>query len=124
VGGSGGRRGVGRTAGDGLASVLAGLLEPLGGSVFVVAAVLGEVAGHLVRLLGADVLDVGRVLACVDSSEKACWRRGGSNARSDSEDSEKSGGLCEHDVEIVVVSWEKWWVLEGSGWGFVVEEKE
>lgn len=49
---------------DGLASVLAGLLEPLVGSVFVVAAVLGEVAGHLVRLLGADVLDVGRVVAC------------------------------------------------------------
>lgn len=49
---------------DGLASVLAGLLEPLGGSVLVVAAVLGEVAGHLVRLLGADFLDVGRVLAC------------------------------------------------------------
>lgn len=49
---------------DGLASVLAGLLEPLGGSVLVVAAVLGEVTGHLVRLLGADLLDVGRVLAC------------------------------------------------------------
>lgn len=53
---------------DGLASVLAGLLEPLGGSVFVVAAVLGEVAGHLVRLLGTDVLDVGRVLACAAHS--------------------------------------------------------
>ena len=49
---------------DGLAGVLAGLLEPLGGSVLVVAAVLGEVTGHLVRLLGADLLDVGRVLAC------------------------------------------------------------
>lgn len=83
---SGGRGGVGRATGceycvsgasakvglgcvlgkhtDGLAGVLAGLLEPLGGSVLVVAAVLGEVAGHLVRLVGADGLDVGRVLAC------------------------------------------------------------
>jgi hypothetical protein len=48
---------------DGLAGVLAGLLEPLGGGVFVVTAVLGEVAGHLVGLVRADVLDVGRVLA-------------------------------------------------------------
>lgn len=86
MGSSGGGRGVGRATGcevvlvvhrlkwvsgvfwakhtDGLASVLAGLLEPLGGSILVVAAVLGEVAGHLIGLLGADVLDVGRVLAC------------------------------------------------------------
>lgn len=49
---------------DSLASVLADLLEPLGGIVLVVAAVLSDVAGHLVGLVGADVLDVGRVLAC------------------------------------------------------------
>jgi hypothetical protein len=54
---------VGAKHTDGLASVLAGLLEPLGSSVFVVAAVLGDVAGHLIGLVGADVLDVGRVLA-------------------------------------------------------------
>ena len=51
----------------------------------------------------------------LDSSEEACWGRRGSDARSDGEDSEKSGGLCEHDVGFGVVWWEKWWVLEGSG---------
>ena len=37
------------------------------------------------------------------------------DARGDGEDGEESGGLCEHVVGFVVVSWEKWWVLEGSG---------
>jgi hypothetical protein len=49
---------------DGLAGVFAHLLEPLGGSVFVVAAVLGDVAGHFGRLVRADGLDVGWVVAC------------------------------------------------------------
>jgi hypothetical protein len=49
---------------DGLAGVFAHLLEPLGGSVFIVAAVLGDVAGHFGRLVGADGLDVGWIVAC------------------------------------------------------------
>lgn len=51
----------------------------------------------------------------LDSSEKACRRRRGSDARSDGEDGEKSRGLCEHGVGFVVVAWEEWWVLESSG---------
>lgn len=51
----------------------------------------------------------------LDSSEKACRRSRGGDARSDGEDGEESGGLCEHGVGFVVVSWEKWWVLEGGG---------
>lgn len=51
----------------------------------------------------------------LDSGEKACRGRRGSDARGDGEDGEESGGLCEHVVGFVVVSWEKWWVLEGSG---------
>jgi hypothetical protein len=49
---------------DGLAGVFAHLLEPLGGSVFVITAVLGDVAGHFGRLVRADGLDVGWVVAC------------------------------------------------------------
>jgi hypothetical protein len=48
---------------DGLAGVLADFLEVLGGGVLVVAAVLGNVAGDLGRVVGADRLDVGRVRA-------------------------------------------------------------
>lgn len=46
------------------------------------------------RFMWCDRRDV------LDSSEKACWRRRGSDARSDGEDSEKSGGLCEHGVGV------------------------
>ena len=48
---------------DGLAGVLADFLEVLGGGVFVLAAVLGDVAGDLGGVGGADGLDVGRVRA-------------------------------------------------------------
>ena len=51
----------------------------------------------------------------LDSGEKACWGSRGGDACSDGEDGEEGGGLCEHDVGFVVVSWEKWWVLEGGG---------
>jgi hypothetical protein len=54
----------------------------------------------------------GRIL--LDCCEKACWRSSGSDARSEGEDGEESGGLCEHDVgfavmyvvgEVVDISW-------------------
>jgi hypothetical protein len=48
---------------DGLAGALADFLEVLGGGVLVVAAVLGDVAGDLGGVGGADGLDVGRVRA-------------------------------------------------------------
>jgi hypothetical protein len=48
---------------DGLAGALADFLEVLGGGVLVAAAVLGDVAGDLGGVGGADGLDVGRVRA-------------------------------------------------------------
>lgn len=51
---------------DGLAGVLADFLEVLGGGVLVLAAVLGDVAGDLGGVLGADGLDVGRVRALAE----------------------------------------------------------
>lgn len=47
----------------GLAGTLAHVLEVLGGVVLVIAAVLRDVASHCGGLLGADGLDVGRVVA-------------------------------------------------------------
>ena len=55
--------GIGSKRTDTLASVLADLLEVLGGSVLVVAAVLGEEASHLLGGVGADLLDVGGLRA-------------------------------------------------------------
>jgi hypothetical protein len=120
---------------DGLAGVCAHLLEPLGGSVLVLAAVLGDVAGHFGRLIRADGLDVGWVVACaaqllalsasayfvyserilLDSSEEACRRCCDDDARSDSEDREDGGGLCEHGVDFKVVFLLEWWVLMEFG---------
>lgn len=109
---------------DGLASVAADLLEVLGGGVLGVAAVLGEVAGDLVGLLGADGLDVGRVRAfaaqllvhsrawkmrriVLDGGKEACRGSCDNDARSDGEDGEDSGSLCEHGVKLVL-----FWGLE------------
>ena len=114
----------GRT--DGLAGVAADVLEVLGRDFLVVAAVLGEVAGDLVGLLGADGLDVGRVRALaaqmlvsgrentarrilLDSGKKACRGSSDNDARSDGEDREDGGSLCEHGVNCGVVLGSKWW---------------
>ena len=51
----------------------------------------------------------GRIL--LDSGEEACRRSCDSNARSDGEDGEESGGLCEHGVGCAVRSRELLWVL-------------
>jgi hypothetical protein len=104
---------------DGLAGVLADFLEVLGGGVLVLAAVLGDVAGDLGGVVGADRLDVGRVRAfavecqfalcrvfveriLLDSSEEACRRSCDCDARGDGQNGE-DGGLCEHGVDFVVV---------------------
>jgi len=68
----------------------------------VLAAVLGDVAGDLGRVGGANRLDVGRVRALVDSSKKACWRSCDCDAGGDGQNGE-DGGLCEHGVDFVVV---------------------
>jgi hypothetical protein len=106
---------------DGLAGALADFLEVLGGGVLVVAAVLGDVAGDLGGVGGADGLDVGRVRALavdcqlalrgynayverilLDGSQKACGRGCDCDARGDGQNGE-DGGLCEHDVDFLVV---------------------
>jgi hypothetical protein len=106
---------------DSLAGVLADFLEVLGGGVLVVAAVLGDVAGDLGGVGGADGLDVGRVRALavddqfalrgyrayvkrilLDSSQKACRRSCDCDARGDGQNGE-DGGLCEHDVDFLIV---------------------
>lgn len=115
---------------DCLASVLANLLEVLGGSVLVVAAVLGEEGSHLLGRVGADLLDVGglralavRVLVCgrnhgalgvrnvLDGGDEACRRSGNSDARGDREDGEEGGGLCEHAVGVSCG-----WCVGGEGY--------
>ena len=128
---------------DGLAGVLADFLEVLGGGVLVVAAVLGDVAGDLGGVGGADGLDVGRVRALavdyqfalrgyrayvkrilLNSSQKACRRSCDCDARGDGQNGE-DGGLCEHGVDFLVVCCclflglkgiesRKKWVFEGN----------
>ena len=113
---------------DSLAGVLADFLEVLGGGVLVLAAVLGDVAGDLGGVVGADRLDIGRVRALavecqfalcrimyvkrilLDGSEKACRRSCDCDARGDGQNGE-DGGLCEHVVDFLVVFvWFVWFV--------------
>ena len=113
---------------DGLAGVLADFLEVLGSGVLVLTAVLGDVAGDLGGVVGADGLDVGRVRALaaerqfalcrvyvkrilLDGSEKACRRSCDCDARGDGQNGE-DGGLCEHVVDFLVVFvWFVWFVF-------------
>lgn len=62
---------------DGLASVLAHLLEVLGSGILVLAALVGDVTGHLLGLLAADGLEVGRVIELAGLFVSVCRRKQG-----------------------------------------------
>lgn len=54
-------------------------------------------------------------LILLDSGEKACRGSSDNDARSDGEDREDGGSLCEHGVNCGVVLGLEWWKL-GSFW--------